>query len=317
MQEEQHSAIETMSSFILSEENTSDELTQASTIEDKEGKLELLKNIQNTRHKITSELSRELDKLSNGKVSNQNSVASSSLETVERLLEFKKKVDRKIAEQVDLKRKREEKELKVKPALSSGTKKLIKGKAYIPIYSKERLQEIESTKIKKMEKLRQEVNEKRRQAEEESIANSIPSYKGSEITNIELCFDPSAIKPMLYQSPNANAKQRITSEEEELKRCSFKPKLDKRSDMILSQTNYCNKTVIERLTNKCKQEPIKENSVPVKTQVKKRNERGKMCNTKPEETNIDDFVKLVLAQVEHIEDDKERSNISVINKYLE
>jgi len=326
MQESLDSIIESMSSFILSQTDSS-ELSQELAVEDKnrEGKLELLKDIQDTRKEITSELNKELNSLSrmnekaSTKASTQNNSMINSLDIVERLFEYEKRAKNKIAEQIDLKRKREEQELKQKPVISSGTKKLIKTKKYIPIYFKERLQEIETEKNKKMEKLKKEVNEKRRQAEEESIANSIPSYKGSEITNVELCFDPSAIKPMLYQSPHP--KSQLTSEEEELKKCSFRPKTDKRSDIILAQRNYYNKSVIERLTEygRYQQETLKEKceSVKVKPTVKKRNEATKIFHTKPEESNIDDFVKMVLAQAEQTEDTKEEANISVINKYLQ
>lgn len=321
---ETDSVIESMSSLILSNDST--ELSQTLMVGDRgrEGKLGLLKDIHETHSEISSKLNEELANLSKmtdntaATFCAHSSGMANSLDTVERLMEHKKKVEKKIAEQADLKRKKEDLQLKSKPAISSGTQKLIKSKKYIPIYVKERLQEIESTKTKRLEKLRLEVSERRRLAEEQSLASA--PYKGSQITNIELCFDPSAIRPMVYQAASDASKQRTTSEEEELKKCSFRPRTDRRSEIIFAQGNQCNRPVVERLTEsgRCLRETLREkNEVKVKPRVRKRNEGAKTVSTKPEETNIDEFVKMVLAQVESAEEDKERSNISVINKYLQ
>eukprot|EP00826_Nyctotherus_ovalis_P007065 TRINITY_DN1173_c0_g2_i1.p1 TRINITY_DN1173_c0_g2~~TRINITY_DN1173_c0_g2_i1.p1 ORF type:complete len:375 (-),score=107.46 TRINITY_DN1173_c0_g2_i1:67-1026(-) len=315
------SVIESMSSLILSNDTT--ELSQTLTVgsRGREGKLGLLKDIHETHSKITSKLNEELanlSKMTDKTACTQNYSIANSLDTVERLMEHKKKVEKKIAEQADLKRKKEDEQLKSKPVISSGTQKLIKSKKYIPIYVKERLQEIENTKTKKLEKLRLEVSEKRRLAEEQSLT-SVP-YKGSQITNIELCFDPSAIRPMVYQAPSDTSKQRATSEEEELKKCSFRPRTDRKSEIIFAQKNQCNRSVVERLTDygKHRQEALREKSeVKAKPKVGKRNEGAKIFSTKPEETNIDEFVRMVLAQVESAEEDKEKPNTSVINKYLQ
>ena len=322
------SIIESVSSLILSKSEIGEI--------DEDYPKPFINNIKNvkknkeTRNEIINKsknVNKTQDKLSTTTRS-QNSIISNQSETVERLLDYKKKAQQKLADQIKIQRKKEEDELRPKPEISIGTKKLIQTKKYVPIYNKERLQQISSDKNKKMEKLREEVNEKRRQAEEESIANSIPSYKGSEITNVELCFDPNAIKSMVYKKPEVNDKVKITTEEEELKKCSFKPKTDKKSEEIFAQRNIHNKSVVERLTDygKYQQEMIKEKTTDSFKQKKihKRHkeivkEKVEKVKVEGEEKGIDEFVQMMLMQLDDNkseEKEKLEETSSIINKYI-
>ncbi len=240
------------------------EKATAPTDAEKEGspktKLEMLQSLKNAREEMTKKLQQELKNLqappnkarthlATVAAGTRTSAVSNATETAERLLEFKKKSQEKIEAKIAQKLREEQEALKPKSVISSGSKKLIESKKYVPIYSKERLQQIEAAKKQKVDKLRQEMEEKKRQAEENDIATSVPSYKGAEITNVELCFDPNAVKPMVYQAPDPAAKKPLEStEDEELKKnCSFKPTTNKKSDQLFSKKNVKNKPVVERL----------------------------------------------------------------------
>jgi len=246
------------------------------------------------------------------------SLTTNTSETVERLMGYKKNVEKKLAGKIKEKEEQEQEGLKVKPQISIGSLKLIEGKRHLPIYSEERIKQIELEKSKKMEKLKKEVEERRRKAEEEDIANSTPSYKGSEITNVKLCFDPESIKPMVYQTAKNDAHSKMSTEDEELKACSFKPTTNKNSNIIFAKKNQLNKSVVERLIDygKCKESIIMSST---EQRVKRKNKPA----PKPLQTSnngLDRFVQSVLDQLtKSDESEKGESGIttSVMSKYIE
>ena len=129
--------------------------------------------------------------------------------------------------------------MKKKPDISAGSKKVFEAKKYVPIYSTERLQQIDTAKKIKVEKLRQEMELKKKLAEEEDIAKSVPTYKGADM-NAELCFDPENVKSMVYDDLGKKRnKARETSEDEEVKNCcSFRPNTNKRSEQLFSKVRF-------------------------------------------------------------------------------
>ncbi|MDR3582091.1 MAG: hypothetical protein P4L67_02330 [Candidatus Pacebacteria bacterium] len=178
----------------------------------------------------------------------KTSQASSVSKSTERLFNSKKRTAEKLEAKVTEQIKREQQSLRVKPGLSQGSKKLLQSKKYLPIYSKERLQQIDSAKKQKIEKLRQEMAQKKKQTEEEELANSVQVYKGSEITNVELCFDPRSIRSVVYESSGKKDKTRETTEDEEVKTCcSFHPSTDKNSTALFTKRNVNSKGVVQRL----------------------------------------------------------------------
>jgi len=163
-----------------------------------------------------------------------DSLFSVSSVVSDRLLNSHKKTREKIeAKRLENMQKEEEK-LKNRPEMSSGSKKIIKSKQYIPIYSGERLQQIVSAKKEKVGKLREESKLKQEKKEEEE-RKEIP-YSGQNIKNVELCFDPNQINPEIYQEKKKPLQD--TTEDMELKSCcSFHPRTDKKSHIMFSQAN--------------------------------------------------------------------------------
>eukprot|EP00826_Nyctotherus_ovalis_P035386 TRINITY_DN3038_c0_g2_i3.p1 TRINITY_DN3038_c0_g2~~TRINITY_DN3038_c0_g2_i3.p1 ORF type:complete len:330 (+),score=92.89 TRINITY_DN3038_c0_g2_i3:94-1083(+) len=254
---------------------------------------------------------------SSNKVNSYGTKSSSTTNTsvtVERLMEYKKKAQKRLADKMKEKEEQVQEEMTTKPQISTGSLKLIEGRQHLPIYSAERIKQIEQEKTKRMEKLRKEAEERKRRAEEEDIANSTPSYRGSEITNVKLCFDPESIKPMVYQPAKAFANSKPSTEDEELKSCSFKPATDKNSNLMFARKNQHNKSVVERLTSSGKR---KEESKQTFATEQKKGQMERVLEAE-EGNDLDKFVQSVLEQLAKPDDAESESPAcsSVMNKYI-
>ena len=265
----------------------------------------------------------------NGRSSLDEQEANNSVDTINRLLDYKKRTQEKLKLKILLKKQHEGDMLQEKPSISVGSQKLISQSDYKPIYSKQRIKQINDEKSKKMEKLRQETEKRKLKLEKESIKNSFPQYKNPQIASVKLCFDPNDVKSMINK-PNINSKFKKNLEDEELKLCSFKPTTDRNSDLIFSKLQK-SKTVVERLIDYGKQKEdrlkkkIKEyNSqfTPQGLNKKKRIPKSKITTIgKQEDYGIDIFVNTILNQIgnaETIANDKPDSlaNTSLLSKYV-
>jgi hypothetical protein len=270
-------------------------------------------SIRNKQRKRSNNI--ELSKKISG-LSTKTSLATNTSETVERLMSYKKNTQKKLVDMIKEKEEQEQEELKPKPQISIGSLKLIEGKQHLPIYSEARIKQIELEKGKKMEKLRKEVEKRRRKAEEEDIANSVPSYKGSEITNVKLCFDPESIKPIVYQTTKTDTHSKVTTEDEELKYCSFKPTTNKNSNIIFAKKNQLNKSVVERLTDsmRCKESMV---TTSTKQRVKRKSKQApKFVQT--ENNDLDRFIQSVFDKLAKPDEINESSiSTSMISKYID
>lgn len=257
----------------------------------------------------------ELSNKINGYGTKSSSTANTSV-TVERLMEYKKKAQKRLADRMKAKEEQVQEEMTTKPQLSVGSLKLIEGKQHLPIYSTERMKQIEQEKVRRMEKLRKEAEERKRMAEEEDIANSIPSYRGSEITNVKLCFDPESIKPMVYQPAKAITNSKPTTEDEELKLCSFKPTTDKNSNAMCARKSQHSKSVVERLAVGRRGEGNKR--LPATEQRERKSGRAEQVVEAEEGNELDRFVQSVLEQLAKPDSAENESPApsSVMNKYI-
>jgi len=368
------SIIDNISKIIMSQndspnyaENQTDEFSEIlhsnqspeKKISPKQAKLEILKGIKEAREEISKKLNQELRNLQTSHANTtqahftrNTNISCKTADFSERLYEFSKKKQEKIDAIIAEKMKAEQESLKIKPLISNGSKRLMDKGKYVPIYSKERLQQIDQKKKQKVMKIKQEMEEKKKKAEEEELINSTPTYKGSEITNVELCFDPNAVKPMVYQfGDNAPKKSTVveSSEDEQLKNCSFHPETDKMSEKLFSKKNVNNKPVVERLMDygkyqkKSQEKRIEESKPTFKPQKQKYNKNTKKFLTVEEENKekeendedkklnkiengnkkntIDDLKELMIKKAQKQEKEsqiKDTSSVmtSVISKYI-
>ena len=223
-------------------------------------------------------------------------------DTAKRLIDYKKKAQEKLEFQIFLKKQHEEETIKEKPLISRGSQKLIEQIGHQPIYTIKRIKEIEEENSKKIEKLRQKLQDEKDKEQQFTT-------KSAQIMDSKLCFDPKNIKPMVYKT---TIKFNECTEDEELKLCSFKPTTDKHSDRILSKDIY-KKPVIERLIDygKCKEKDLKqkiEESIPAFTpQGQKKTKKPKKKFNKPKQkkhkelteskTTMESFISSVLDQL--------------------
>jgi hypothetical protein len=186
--------------------------------------------IQSKGAKIVSSNSKSKSK---GKTKEES---QSQMGVAERLLESHKKTQAKLEAQQLERRKQEEAMLQQRLGMSSGSKKILQSRGQQPIHSMERIQQIVSSKKAKLDRLKEELTAQRLRAEEEELAKSTPSYKGQDIKDVELCYDPQSIRPVVYE---ANSKSRIESEsteDQELRNCcSFHPQTNQQSKRIFSK----------------------------------------------------------------------------------
>ena len=160
-------------------------------------------------------------------------------ETIERLLIYEKRKQGKLEMRVMLSKEKEKKMLKEKPDICIESKQLCEGKP--PIYSQERINQIEQMKKEKLEKLRKNITEKRVEAEKKALEYNKPNKLG----NTQLCFNPNTVTSIAFKTTDIIKSYKKTSEEEELQRCSFRPKTNKKSLELVAKNNK--KPVVQRL----------------------------------------------------------------------
>jgi len=165
----------------------------------------------------------------------EGSVTSPTL-AADRLIDSQKKTKARLEAQTIERIKEEQATMKASPSISDGSKRLLKAKQYVPIYSNERQQQILSTRKQKIEKMRLEVEMKKR-IEEEKTLNSTTPLISVDLFRDELCFDPRSVRSVVYErSAKNNGNQGETSEEHEIRSCcSFHPSTNQKSNLLFSK----------------------------------------------------------------------------------
>eukprot|EP00826_Nyctotherus_ovalis_P002906 TRINITY_DN10584_c0_g2_i1.p1 TRINITY_DN10584_c0_g2~~TRINITY_DN10584_c0_g2_i1.p1 ORF type:complete len:218 (-),score=52.14 TRINITY_DN10584_c0_g2_i1:322-975(-) len=171
--------------------------------------------------------------------------------------------DRKLLEKI----KQEQSELRPSPGISKGSVRLLAQKATSsPIYSNERIHQINTLKRRNLEKIKRlavSPREEQRQFERPRLS-------------------PNAQSAFTSRAPSGSRTPREeTTEEKELrKRCTFMPRTDKKSREIFERRNANNKSVEDRLlTYRLVQEQlmnelIKENTPSFTPNISKRYKRS-------------------------------------------
>lgn len=204
----------------------------------------------------------------------------SSIEgTITRLLTYEKRKQEKLEVQVMLSKAKEKKTMKDKPSMCVRSKQLNEAKTHIPIYSQERINQIEQVRKEKLEKIKKEITEQKEETEKK-ILESEKEDRLSKLSNTQLCFNPNAITSMILKNTNVIKAFRKTSEDEELSHCSFRPKTNKKSIEIAAKINTSNKPVVQRLLDYDKsrkyvmQQKMKDNKPSFKPEINNKTKKG-------------------------------------------
>ena len=153
---------------------------------------------------------------------------SLSKDTIERLYKSnQKKHDVLVAALYT--RRLEEREPKTSQ-MSEGSKKLLKGKSSLPLYSKTRLEQLAKDRKDRLQEKRQELAKQLKLAEEEALAVAAAPYRGQELKAQRLCFDPLKVRSVALVGVDSKPGPQETSEDKEVRRyCRFRPKVDPQS----------------------------------------------------------------------------------------
>lgn len=152
----------------------------------------------------------------------------------DRLSNSHKKFQEKIDLQLREKLKKEKESLSFQSYLSPGSKKLLSEKQKLPLTSRERLNEIATKKREKIEKIKREIEIKKKM-DENKISFQSPSTSTAS-RNIEICYDPYKVKSLIFSQKKVVNKE--STEQQEIKACcSFKPQTNKKSASICSKVS--------------------------------------------------------------------------------
>ncbi len=155
----------------------------------------------------------------------------------------KERLEAKVIE----KRKKEQAEMRSRPDILENSRKLVQSRQRAPIYSATRMQQIAAAKHLRLDRLRQEVETKRRFEFEKELSSTTPSFARS-LDSDTLCFDPKSVRSQVYDFHPLPREEGETSEEIEVRKCcSFCPSTDKKSRRMFARQNVRNKPVVSRL----------------------------------------------------------------------
>eukprot|EP00826_Nyctotherus_ovalis_P065130 TRINITY_DN9568_c0_g3_i2.p1 TRINITY_DN9568_c0_g3~~TRINITY_DN9568_c0_g3_i2.p1 ORF type:complete len:308 (-),score=75.82 TRINITY_DN9568_c0_g3_i2:55-891(-) len=167
--------------------------------------------------------------------------------TVARLLMFERRRKEKRKVQALLSREKEKKMLREKPEICVLSKQMSESRNHIPIYSQERINQIEQARREKLEKIKKEICEEKRVLDEAFERQEHTKDRLHRVKEKKLCFDPSKVTSLLYKTMAIPNSCRKTSEEQELQYCSFRPKTNKKSSELTTKADSPKKPVVQRL----------------------------------------------------------------------
>jgi len=205
-------------------------------------------------------------KLSNNKEgSNKRSLNQNQLNgLLNRLHERGKKIDEKLESKKFMKYQEEGNKFIGNPQILEKSKKIAEKKGYIAIHKKERLAKIFGEREQKLKELKEELDKKKAQREEEEqrgIQNAINHRESSSLLNFgPLKFDVETFKRDYEVKMNHYESRRKEFEEERNRKGegnSYAPVIDKKSIMMATRDNQRNLRVEDRLMKTIDEKEIK------------------------------------------------------------
>lgn len=204
---------------------------------DTQKNLQLMKNIESTRSELEKRVKEQRRNLTrNGTVltpsKTERSLWNVTSKTIERLLESERRKKEKLEAQKAVNDKLIEDTLKPKPSITPKSKQITNTKQYIPLYSQERINQMERDKRKKMEELKKKVAEEKVKEKEEVFVERRHS-------------ETKVIEHTIFK--NIHNDRIDNTEEQELESCTFRPNIDSKSRAIFTKINSKKRPVVQRL----------------------------------------------------------------------
>jgi len=131
--------------------------------------------------------------------------------------------------------------LKQKPTISERSRRIVAKKSYSPIYTHRRMLQIKREKRNYMNKI------SKTQIEPQSDNIAKPNKTKNILNDTSFNTTRTTCKRAATSLFNRMVREYTTEEREAVKNCTFRPKIDKKSQEIFTKRNVKSKNVIQRL----------------------------------------------------------------------